>query len=189
MTTAGARYVRLANRDAGLASLRSRFGDDAVVSAADSPFAAIVIATPTLQPDDLGALSREFGEALSLQTQSIADLLVYDHFRAGTRARGLTYAGEAGWQRVSGEPESWEAPAFFGQARLDELLEELADDTSDASTLERESAELRRLWSGRRLEEGNARPSIDLRAVTRAIAAHYTLPQLAPASSTKHKLG
>jgi len=192
MTTSGARYVRLGDRDAGLASLRARFGDAAIQSADDSAYAAILVATPSLQPDDLTDLSLEFGEAFSLQTQTIADLLVYDHFRAGKRTRGLTYAGEAGWQRVVGEPEPWEQRVFFAKARLEELLLELEDDTSDATTLEREAAELRRLWAGGRLEEGNARPAIDLRAVTRAIATHQALPalaQVARPSSTRQRIG
>jgi hypothetical protein len=193
MTTSGARYVRLGDRDAQISSLRARFGEAAIVTADDSAYAAIVVITPSLQPDDdLADLSREFGEAFSVQTQTIADLLVYDHFRAGKRTRGLTYAGEAGWQRVVGEPEAWEQRVFFAQARLEEILLELEDDTSDAATLEREAAELRRLWAGGRLEEGNSRPAIDLRAVTRAITQHQQLPvlaQVARPSSTRQKIG
>ncbi len=191
MSTAGARYLRLRDPEAELTRLRATYGDAAVQSVPESPFASVLLATPSLQPDDLAELSREFGEALSVQTQTIADLLVYDHFVAGARVRGLTYAGEAGWQRVFGGPEPWEARVFFSHARLEELLIELEDDTSDATTLERDSAELRRLWSGARLEEGNPRPTIELRAVTRAIASHYGLPGLPVGrpSSGKQRIG
>lgn len=178
MSTAGARYVRLRDQDADLARLRTQFGDGAVQSVPESSFAIVLVTTPSLQPDDLAALSRDFGEALSLQTQTIADLLVYDHFVAGARVRGLTYAGEAGWQRVFGEREPWEAQMFFSSTRLEELLLELDDETKGSTTLQRDSAELRRLWSKARLEEGNPRPTIELRTVTRAIVAHFGLPGL-----------
>lgn len=189
MSTSGVRYVRLSDGEKGLAALHARFGEAAVFSSPESSYAAILVAAPPLQPDDLTALSRDFGEAFSLQTQTIADLLVYDHFRDGTRSRGLTYAGEAGWGRVFGEPEAWEARCFFAQARLEELLLELEDETADAATLERDTAELRRLWASARLEEGNARPAIELRAVTRAITVHYALPSVpARPSSAKQRI-
>src|SRR5262249_32390008 len=144
--------------------LRSKAGENAVQVLPDSPFAVVTVASPSLEADDLAELSRDFGEALSLQTQTVADLVVFDHFERGARTRGLTYAGEAGWVRVAGAPESWEKPLFFAQARLEELLLELEDDTSDEALLARETAELRKLWEVGRLVEGGTRPSVDANA-------------------------
>ena len=52
--------------------------------------------SPAFQPDDLASLSNDFGEALSVAVQTVADLVIYDHYVAGKHVRGLTYAGEAG---------------------------------------------------------------------------------------------
>jgi hypothetical protein len=103
---------------------------------------------------DLVDASRDFGEAIGIAIQAVADLVVYDHFVAGQLTRGLTYAGEAGWVRVAGEPEPWESRAFFSETKLAELLAALEDDlTGDA--LARDKAELERLWKTQRLEEGS----------------------------------
>ena len=172
MSTWGTRWVRIRDREGDLQRLRQQLGADDVQSDPSGDFAVIAIATPTLQPDDLAALSRDFGEAISLQAQTVADLAIYDHFRDGVCARGLTYAGEAGWVRVTGEPEAWEAGFFFASARLDELLVELEEELDEA-TFSRDSAELRRLWSAGRLEEGKLRPSINAQHLARAIAAQF----------------
>jgi hypothetical protein len=152
--------------------LRQQLGASEVHSDPSGDFAVIAIATPSLQPDDLAALSRDFGEAISLQAQTVADLALYDHFRDGARARGLTYAGEAGWVRVVGDPEAWEASFFFAPARLDALIEELEEELDEA-TFTRDSAELRRLWSTGRLEEGKLRPSVNGEQLARAIAQQF----------------
>jgi hypothetical protein len=121
--------------------------------------------------------SRDFGEAIGIAIQTVADVIVYDHFVAGQRARGLTYAGEAGWVRVVGEAEPWESRAFFSETKLAELLAALEDElTGDA--LARDQAELERLWKTNRLEEGTQRPSVEPAAVRRAIERHFALPAL-----------
>jgi hypothetical protein len=147
-------------------------------------FATIPVATPALQPDDLAALSRDFGEAFSIQVHSVADLVIYDHFRDGERARGITFAGEAGWIRVVGAPEAWEAGYFFAPAKLATLLEELADDCSDDAVLERDGAELKRLFAGGKLEEGNPRPVVQWRSLAQAITRHYGLAEPVVGTST-----
>jgi hypothetical protein len=121
--------------------------------------------------------SRDFGEAIGIAIQTVADLVVYDHFVAGQLTRGLTYAGEAGWVRVVGEPEPWESRAFFSETKLAELLAALEDDlTGDA--LARDKAELERLWKTQRLEEGVPRPPVAPGAFRRAIEKHFALPTL-----------
>jgi hypothetical protein len=122
-------------------------------------------------------VSRDFGEAIGIAIQTVADLVVYDHFVAGHRARGLTYAGEAGWVRVVGEPEPWESRALFSDTKLAELLAALEDDlTGDA--LARDKAELERLWKTQRLEEGLPRPPVEPMTLRRAIERHFALPTL-----------
>jgi hypothetical protein len=121
--------------------------------------------------------SRDFGEAIGIAIQAVADLIVYDHFVAGQLTRGLTYAGEAGWVRVVGEPEPWESRAFFSETKLAELLAALEDDlTGDA--LARDKAELERLWKTQRLEEGVPRPPVAPATFRRAIEKHFALPTL-----------
>jgi hypothetical protein len=185
MTTWSTRYVRLRDRDADLARLKKETGLAEPNVVADShSFAAIVVATPSLQPDDLGALSRSFSEAFSIQVHSVADLVIYDHWRDGARARGFTYAGEAGWVRVVGEPEAWEAAFFFAPAKLKELLQELEDDCTDDAVLERETGELQKLFSGAKLVEGSTRPAVAWRPMAQAVARHYGFPDPSPASAT-----
>jgi hypothetical protein len=138
-------------------------------------FAVWLVPAPTFEPDDLSALSRDFGEAIAIAVQTVADLVIYDHFVAGARARGLTYAGEAGWIRVVGEPEPWEARTLFSPVKLAELSEELEQDF-DGDVLAREKAELEKLWLAGKLEEGKARPPADPAQFTRAIEKHYRLP-------------
>src|SRR5271165_6556270 len=126
MSTWAARYVRLVDRARDAARLKDRV--DAGAQLHDdgrSPFAVWLVPAPTFAPDDLSALSRDFGEALCIAVQTVADLVVYDHFVAGARARGLTYAGEAGWVRVVGEPEPWESRALFSAVKLAELTDEI----------------------------------------------------------------
>lgn len=184
MTTWSTRYIRLNDCAADLARLeKAGLGDLHHDGAA--PFAALIVAAPSLQPDDLAQLSKDFGEALSVQVHSVADVVVFDHFKAGSRTRGLTYAGEAGWVRVVGTPEPWEQPIFFAPARLDELLEELEEDCTDDAILKRETAELQRLWTGGKLEEGNTRPVAQWRALSQAVERHYGLPATSSNASTR----
>src|SRR5262249_43394817 len=91
MSTWSTRYVRLRDREADLARLRQTLGAAAsnLVTDPSSSFASIFLATPSLEPDDLGDLSKTFGEAFSIQVHSMADLVIYDHFADGARRRGL----------------------------------------------------------------------------------------------------
>ncbi len=181
MSTWAARYVLLKNRDDDLARLRARSAAEAsgvaptVYEDGTSSFAMVLVSSPSLQPDDLTELSREFGEAITLGVQTVADLFIYDHFVGGKRVRGLTYAGEEGWIRVLGDPEPWENRALFAKARLADLLAELEDDFAD-DELARQKAELERLWAVGKLAEGTTRPAADPLALTRAIEKHFALP-------------
>src|SRR5579864_6560475 len=122
MSTWAARYVRLRDRANDSARLRSLVeGAGILIDDGRAPFAAWLVPTPSFEPEDLAQLSRDFGEALSIAVQHVADLAIYDHFVDGARVRGLTFAGEAGWVRVTGEPEEWEAPALFSDEKLEEL--------------------------------------------------------------------
>jgi hypothetical protein len=121
--------------------------------------------------------SRDFGEAIGIAVQAVADLVVYDHFVAGQLTRGLTYAGEAGWVRVVGEPEPWESRAFFSETKLAELLAALEDDLK-GDALVRDQADLERLWKTQRLEEGLPRPPVAPAIFRRAIEKHFALPTL-----------
>lgn len=177
MSTWSARYVRLDDRAHDLERLRGLAARDAAELHDDgtSPFAVWLVPSPTFEPSDLSALSRDFGEAIGLAVQTIADLVIYDHFVGGARVRGLTYAGEAGWVRVLGEAEPWEAPALFAQTKLVELLEDLEDDLRD-DELAREKAELARLWKLGTLQVGSARPPAEPAALTRAVEKAFGLP-------------
>jgi hypothetical protein len=185
MSTWAARYVRLgagADRTKDVSRLQTRIDAEAeLVDDGKSAFALWVVSAPLFQPDDMGALSKDFGEALSVSVQSVADLVIYDHYVAGAHVRGLTYAGEAGWIRVIGEPEAWEAKALFSAVRLAELSEELEEDL-EGELLAREKAELERLWLAGKLVEGSTRPPADPGVMPRAIEKHFALPAR-PASS------
>ena len=176
MSTWAARYVRLKDRGQDLPRLTGRI--DAGASLVDdgaAPFAVWLAPSPVFEPHDLSALSADFGEAISIAVQTIADLVIYDHFVAGARVRGLTYAGEAGWVRVVGNAEPWEVPALFSAAKLEELLEQLEEDVTD-DAFARDKAELERLWKAGALQEGSLRPPADPAAMTHAIEKHFGLP-------------
>src|SRR5579885_568178 len=129
MSTWAARYVRVADRGKDLPRLKGRIDSGAeLVDDGKAAFVVWLVPSPTFEPDDLSALSRDFGEAVSIAVQTVADLVIYDHFLGGSRVRGLTYAGEAGWIRVAGEPEPWESKALFSAVKLAELSDELEED-------------------------------------------------------------
>jgi hypothetical protein len=183
MSTWQARYVRVRDRAKDVPLLQAviarAHGSVPLVDDGNGPFVAWLTETSSesIEPADLADLSRDFDEALAIGAQTVADLVVYDHFVAGDRVRGLTYAGEAGWVRVLGDPEPWEAPALFSSAKLDELKSELEDElTGDA--LARDTEELDRLWKIGRLEEGSTRPPIAPVALARALEKHFSLPLL-----------
>ena len=180
MSAWAARYVRLKDRGQDGAPLRSRIDAGAtLVDDGHSPFATWLVPTPLFQPDDLSALSRDFGEALAIAVQTVADLCIYDHFVEGKRVRGLTYAGEVGWVRVIGDVEPWEADCFFAAAKLEELIEELEAEL-EPDALARDRADLERLWKAGKLVEGSARPPADCAGMTRAIEKHFGLPSSRP---------
>jgi hypothetical protein len=176
MSAWAVRYVRLQDRQADIGRLRSRIDDGALlVDDGKSPFAVWSIPKPEYQPDDLSSLSNDFGEALSMAVQTVADLVIYDHYVGGKLARGLTYAGEAGWIRVLGEPEPWESQTFFSAVRLDELTRELEEEvTDDAVGLDK--AQIEALWQVGRLQEGQLLPRADTAQMARAIEKLYKLP-------------
>ncbi|HEY3819693.1 MAG TPA: hypothetical protein VGL81_21140 [Polyangiaceae bacterium] len=179
MSTWAARYVRLgagADRAKDVSRLQDRMDAEAELhDDGKSPFALWIVAAPMFQPDDMGALSKDFGEALSVSVQTVADLVIYDHYVAGERVRGLTYAGEAGWIRVVGQPEAWEAKTLFSALKLAELSEELEEDL-EGELLAREKAELERLWKAGTLVEGSVRPPADPAALPKALEKHFALP-------------
>jgi hypothetical protein len=178
MSTWAARYVRLKDRGRDVPRLRGRIDAGAVlVDSGASPFAVWLVPSPVFEPHDLSELSKEFGEAISIAVQTIADLVIYDHFVAGARVRGLTYAGEAGWIRVVGSAEPWETPALFSATKLAELLDELEEDVTD-DAIARDKAELERLWKAGALQEGSVRPPVDPAGLTRAIEKHFGLPSM-----------
>lgn len=179
MSTWAARYARLKNgpdRAADAARLLKRVDDETqLVDDGKSAFAVWMVSAPTFQPDDLTALSKDFGEAIAIAVQTVADLVIYDHFVAGARVRGLTYAGEAGWIRVLGEPEPWENRALFSATRLAELSDQLEEDF-DGEELSKQKAELEQLWKVGKLVEGSARPAADPSGLARVIEKHFGLP-------------
>jgi len=179
MSTWAARYVRLgagADRAKDVSRLQARMDpEEELHDDGKSAFALWIVSAPMFQPDDMAALSKDFGEAIAISVQTVADLVIYDHYAAGTCARGLTYAGEAGWIRVVGQPEPWEAQALFSAVKLAELSEELEEDL-EGDLLAREKAELERLWEARTLVEGSPRPPADTAVLPRAIERHFGLP-------------
>lgn len=187
MSTWAARYVRIrtgADRTQDVTRMLQHIDRDAqLVDDGKSSFAVWLVPSPTFQPCDLSALSKDFGEAISIAVQTVADLVIYDHFVAGARVRGLTYAGEAGWIRVAGEPEPWEGKALFSSTRLAELHEALEDDF-EGEELERQKADLERLWKVGKLVEGSARPDADPAGVARSIEKHFSLPARPGPAST-----
>jgi hypothetical protein len=179
MSTWAARYVRLgsgADRAANASRVQAHLDPDSEIEDdGKSAFCAWLPSAPTFQPDDLTALSKEFGEAIAIAVQTVADLIVYDHYVAGTCVRGLSYAGEAGWIRVVGTAEAWENKALFSAVKLAELSDELEEDL-EGELLAREKAELERLWKAAKLVEGSARPPADPAGLARAIEKHFGLP-------------
>jgi hypothetical protein len=176
MSTWAARYVRVGDRAKDVPRLNGRIdGGAKLVDDGKSSFALWLVPAPNFEPDDLAALSRDFGEALAIAVQTIADLVIYDHFVSGKRVRGLTYAGEAGWIRVEGDPEPWESKTLFSAAKLAELTDELEGDL-DGELLAREKADLEKLWLAGKLEEGTQRPPADPAVLARAIEKHFGLP-------------
>jgi hypothetical protein len=176
MSAWAARYVRLKDRAQDSSRLRGRIDAGAtLIDDGSAAFAAWLVPTPLFAPDDLAALSRDFGEALAIKVQTVADFVIYDHFVAGSRVRGLTYAGEAGWVRVVGSAEPWEGPALFSKAKLEELIEELEEDLAP-DAIARDKPDLERLWKDGKLVEGGVRPPADPMAMTRAIEKHFGLP-------------
>jgi hypothetical protein len=176
MSAWAARYVRLKDRGQDASRLRGRIDAGAkLVDDGAAAFATWLVPTPLFQPDDLAALSRDFGEAIAIKVQTVADLVIYDHFVSGSRVRGLTYAGEAGWVRVVGSAEPWEATALFSAAKLEALVEQLEEDLAPEAVA-RDKADLERLWKGGKLVEGSLRPPADLAGMMRAIEKHFDLP-------------
>ena len=179
MSTWAARYVRLgagADRAKDVSRLQDRIDPEAELhDDGKSAFALWIVTAPMFQPDDMASLSKDFGEALSVSVQTVADLVIYDHYVAGAPVRGLTYAGEAGWIRVLGQPEPWEAKALFSAVKLAEMSEELEEDL-EGELLAREKAELERLWELGMLVEGSTRPPADPAVLPREIEKHYGLP-------------
>jgi hypothetical protein len=146
---------------------------DTLLAADGSPFTGVRLGQPTFEPQDLATLSSAFGEVVAFAVQTVADLVLYDHWVAGARVRGLTFAGEAGWVRVVGSPEPWEKPFLFSATRFAELLSELEEDCTDEEMLTRDSDELRRLWGEAELEEGNPCPPVQLSGLLRAVTCHF----------------
>jgi hypothetical protein len=178
MSAWSARYVRIRDRQDDVARLQPLVDAGASVRAEEgAAFAAWSLPSPAFEPADLTSLSRDFGEAIALAVQTVADLVVYDRFVDGRRVRGLTYAGEAGWVRVVGEPDPWEERVLFSEGKLAELSEELEEDFEDEE-LAQQKRELERVWKLGRLQEGSARPPADPAGLTRAIEKHFGLPGL-----------
>ena len=179
MSTWAARYVRRgagAERAKDVSRLQDRMDPGAELhDDGKSAFALWIVSAPMFQPDDVAALSKDFGEALSVSVQTVADLVIYDRYVGGACVRGLTYAGEAGWIRVVGEPEPWEGKTLFSAAKLAELSEELEGDL-EGELLAREKAELERLWKAGTLVEGKTRPPADPAVLSRALEKHFGLP-------------
>ena len=125
-----------------------------------SAFALWVVRSPLFQPDDMGALSKDFGEALSVRCRAwpIPSSTITTS-RARRCAASRMRARRAAF-RVIGEPEAWEAKALFSAVRLAELSEELEEDL-EGELLAREKAELERLWLAGKLVEGSTRPPAD----------------------------
>ena len=191
MPTWSTRYVRLRDRRVDLDRLKRLSAPEAhalIHAEEGSPYAASTVQTSVLVPDDLSELSRTFSEAFSVQVHSVADLVIYDHFREGERTRGLSYAGEAGWVRVVGAPEAWETGFFFAPEKLQHLLHELQDDFSDEAVLARDTAEIKRLFAAAELEEGNTRPVTHWRAFAQAIARHYGFADPVPSSASSTRI-
>ena len=161
MSTWAARYVRLGRariaRGTSPGCWSASIAMRGCTTTASRAFAVWLVPSPTFQPTDLAALSKDFGEAIAIAVQTVADLVIYDHFVAGARVRGLTYAGEAGWIRVAGEPEPWEAQGALLAAKLAELSEELEEDLEDDAACAREGRARAPLEAGK-LVEGSSRP-------------------------------
>ncbi|HEY8089085.1 MAG TPA: hypothetical protein VIF09_14600 [Polyangiaceae bacterium] len=178
MSTWSARYVRLRDRDRDVARLRSHADVDAGAEMhvdGKSSFAVWLVPSPKFEPVDLARLGGDFSEVIALAVQTVADLVVYDHFVGATRMRGLTYAGEAGWVRVQGEAEPWEGTLLFAPSKLAELREELEDEYS-GDVLAREQSELELLFKLGKLQEGSTRPAPEPLAFARAIEKQFGLP-------------
>jgi hypothetical protein len=101
------------------------------------------------------ALSRRFGEAIYIYSDSRADELLYDHSRDGRLMRKLMWTSdgsECAWSCIAGEPEPWE-DALFDPRQLAMALGEVEPEERAALDA---SFRDRRVSQGARWPRGSA---------------------------------
>lgn len=171
MGTWNAFYVSTQKGDVA-AAVRERFPDEEIES---SPaFLGVRMRDDAFEPpeSDLSALSARLDtDVIWMGFQSSVDAFQFHHWRSGLQVRALVYGcfqEERTWERVEGQPESWEREVLFSQRELEHVLEYTDSDS--------ERQELQRIWREAEISPGSMEPGLDSRECAHKIAAHYNFP-------------
>jgi hypothetical protein len=109
--------------------------------------------------------------------QSVTDAFEYYHWRAGTLLRALVYGcyTDRVWERIEGQPETWERQAFFDPEDLALYLEDDEDESEDNLSAE-EKLRLEQFWQAGELVTGEIVPVLGAQRCAFHIAAYYQFP-------------
>jgi hypothetical protein len=115
------------------------------------------------------ARSTELGEVIFLYADTSPDSFVYEHALGGVMRRKLVWfplldAWTAGWLCADGDPEAWEAAAFFRPERLSHVIEDARAHYANRGEAERfpaREAEIRRVWLAREMAPRSTIPRCD----------------------------
>jgi hypothetical protein len=168
--TLNAIYIRATERRQ-VAAVRRRYRQ--AYTEEGSEFYAVDAARTGYVPNesDLSAFSERLAtDVLWLGFQSAVDAFQFHHWSSGKHARALVFGffeKERTWERVEGNPESWERSAFFAERDLAQLVEAVSRE---------QAAELQRIWRHAELVPGRMDPTIDGRESARKVAEFYRLP-------------
>jgi hypothetical protein len=117
MGTLNAVYVRA--NGASIEAAVEKIFPIVTVEAGES-FIGLILPNDALEPphDSLHDLSVEFGtDVIWLSFQSVVDAFQFHHWHDGSLLRSLVYGcygdEERTWNRVDGDPETWEGSALF----------------------------------------------------------------------------
>lgn len=115
--------------------------------------------------------SRLETDVIWLSYCSIVDSFEYYHWQAGVLSRALgygCYTEERIWERIEGQPESWEQAVFFDPESLAFLLEDEDD--------EAEKQQLEQFWQTGELVLGRMEPYLSAQRCAFSIATYYRFP-------------
>ncbi len=171
MGTWNAFYVR-AEGDEAIAAIHKRFPN--AFTELSPEFVGVRLPDDAFEApeSDLATLSSRLAtDVIWLSFQSTVGAFQFHHWRSGQHKRALVYGcfqDERTWERVEGEPASWEREILFSQRKLDRVLK-YADSDS-------ERQELERIWRDAEISPGRTEPSLESRDCAHQLAAYYKLP-------------